>query len=62
MQQPQTNGVVERFNRTLKERNIYGHVFQNVDEVREAVLHFKQECNRSWRLEKRGFQTPLETH
>ncbi len=61
VQQPQTNGVVERFNRTLKEQVIYAHVFQNVDEVREAVLQFKQEYNRSWRLEKMGFKTPLET-
>lgn len=28
-EQPQTNGVAERFLRTLKEQVIYGRVFQN---------------------------------
>ncbi|MHB1462532.1 MAG: integrase core domain-containing protein [Armatimonadota bacterium] len=50
VQPPQTNGVLERLNRTLKEQVIYGHVFQNIDEVREAVLHFKQDYNRSCRF------------
>ena len=37
MAEPQTNGVAERFNRTLKEQAIYGRVFGNLEEVREAV-------------------------
>jgi len=60
VEEPQTNGVVERFNRTLKEQAIYGRVFRTLDEVREAVLTFRQNYNRSWRLEKLGFMTPLE--
>lgn len=58
--EPQTNGVVERFNRTLKEQVIYGRVFKNVDEVRQAVLEFRENYNRFWRFEKLGFMTPLE--
>ena len=34
--EPQTDGVVERFNRTLKEQAIHGRVFNNVEEVRSA--------------------------
>ena len=60
VEEPQTNGVVERFNRTLKEQAVYGRVFQNVDEVRIAVLDFRHAYNRFWRLEKLGFMTPLE--
>jgi transposase InsO family protein len=60
VEEPQTNGVVERFNRTIKEQVILGHVFHNIDEVRNAVLLFKQNYNRLWRLEKLGFMTPLE--
>ena len=60
VEEPQTNGVVERFNRTLKEQVIYGKVFRNLDEVRQAVLEFRDNYNRYWRLEKLGFITPLE--
>lgn len=58
--EPQTNGVAERFNRTLKEQAIYGRVFRNLEEVRAAVTEFKNRYNRHWRLEKLGFMSPLE--
>lgn len=58
--EPQTNGVAERFNRTLKEQVIHGRVFKNVEEVRTAVNAFKDLYNRHWRLEKLGFMSPLE--
>jgi len=38
--EPETNGVAERFNRTLKEQAIYGRVFRNIEEVRLAVADF----------------------
>jgi transposase InsO family protein len=58
--EPQTNGVAERFNRTLKEQVIHGRIFKNVEEVRTAVTAFKDLYNRHWRLEKLGFMSPLE--
>lgn len=58
--EPQTNGVAERFNRTLKEQAIHGRVFRNVEDVRTAVTEFKDRYNRHWRLEKLGFMSPLE--
>jgi putative transposase len=58
--QPQTNGVVERFNRTLKEQVIHGRVFRNLAEVREAVGEFVRTYNEQWRLEKLGYTTPVE--
>ena len=58
--EPQTNGVAERFNRTLKEQAIHGRVFKNVEEVRVAVTEFKDRYNRHWRLEKLGFMSPHE--
>ncbi|MEI7903094.1 MAG: integrase core domain-containing protein [bacterium] len=60
VKQPQTNGVVERFNRTLKEQAIYGRVFRNFDEVRKAVDAFVALYNRHWQLEKLGFKSPLQ--
>lgn len=58
--EPQTNGVAERFNRTLKEQAIHGRIFKNLEEVRTAAVEFKDRYNRDWRLEKLGFKSPLE--
>jgi transposase InsO family protein len=58
--EPQTNGVAERFNRTLKEQAIHGRIFNNLEEVRAAAVAFKDRYNRDWRLEKLGFKSPLE--
>ena len=58
--EPQTNGVAERFNRTLKEQAIYGRVFRTVEDVREAVKNFVDLYNNEWRVEKNGFRSPDE--
>lgn len=58
--EPQTNGVAERFNRTLKEQAIHGRIFRNLEAVRHAVSEFRDRYNRHWRLEKLGFMSPLE--
>lgn len=58
--EPQTNGVAERFNRTLKEQVFHGRIYKNLAEVRDAVAEFKERYNRHWRLEKMGFMSPLE--
>lgn len=60
VEEPQTNGVAERFNRTLKEQAIYGRVFQTIEEVREAVGAFIQRYNEQWRVEKIAFLTPRQ--
>jgi putative transposase len=37
LEQPQTNGVAERFLRTLQEQAIYGRVFRNRSRFCEAL-------------------------
>jgi len=39
--EPQTNDVIERFNRTLKEQAIHGRLFRNLEEVKRAVTEFQ---------------------
>lgn len=58
--QPETNGVAERFNRTLKEQAIYGRSFRNAEEVRAAVAAFIDRYNAEWRVEKNGYRSPNE--
>lgn len=60
VRQPQTNGVAERFHRTLKEQAIEGRIFKNADELREAVGQFVTIYNERWLVAKRGYQSPLE--
>lgn len=60
IRQPETNGVAERFHRTLKEQVIEGRVFRTIDEVREAVRQFIPVYNEQWLVEKLDYQSPLE--
>ena len=60
VEEPETNGVAERWNRTLKEQAIHGRIFQNLDAVRTTVADFVERYNTSWRLEKLGYHTPIE--
>ena len=60
VKQPETNGVAERFHRTLKEQVIDGRIFKNADEVREAVNQFAQIYNECWLVAKRGYESPRE--
>ena len=60
VRQPETNGVSERFHRTLKDQILGGRVYRNVDEVREAVRQFERLYNEQWLIAKRGYRSPLE--
>jgi putative transposase len=60
LRQPETNGVAERFNRTLKEQIIHGHVYQNIEELREAVRQFVEVYNEKWLIGKLGYRSPRE--
>lgn len=56
--EPETNGVVERFFRTLKEQVIHGRTFRGVEDLKQAVDEFMLRYNRSWLVEKNGFISP----
>ena len=60
VEEPETNGVAERWNRTLKEQAIHGRIFRNLEEVRVAVAEFVELYNTTWRLEKLRYKTPME--
>jgi putative transposase len=59
--EPETNGVIERLFRTLKEQIVHGRIFQTIDEVREAVRAFVTRYNAEWLIEKNGHRSPDAT-
>jgi len=61
IEQPQTNGVAERFFKTLKEQIIHGRVYRTVAELREAVEAFVDLYNEQRLPEKNGFLSPSAT-
>jgi transposase InsO family protein len=56
--EPQTNGVAERFMRTLKEQVVHGRIFRNIEELRAAMAAFVEVYNNEWLVEKVGFVSP----
>lgn len=58
--EPETNGVIERLFRTLKEQIVHGRVFQTIDEVRDAVREFVARYNAEWLIEKNGYLSPID--
>ena len=56
--EPQTNGVAERFNRTLKEQIIHGRIYRNIAELRDAVRDFVELYNAQWIVEKKRLPEP----
>ena len=60
VEQPQTNGVAERFNRTLKEQIIHGRIYRNIAELRNAVRGFVEQYNAQWIVEKNGYLSPAQ--
>jgi transposase InsO family protein len=55
---PEGNGCAERFIRTLKEQVLWVQAFATVEELRQAVVAFKDRYNREWLLERHGHRPP----
>src|SRR5437667_1918743 len=58
VREPEGNGVAERFIRTLKEQLLWVRTFETVEELRLALLEFKERYNRGWLCQRHGHQTP----
>jgi putative transposase len=58
VREPEGNGCVERFIRTLKENLLWVHRFATIDELRLALLEFQRTYNQTWIVARHGYQTP----
>ena len=56
--EPECNGIMERWIRTLKEECLYLHDFASLDEARGVIGEFIERYNREWLLERHGHRTP----
>jgi putative transposase len=57
---PEGNGCAERFIRTLKENLLWLRSFDTIEELRQAVLAFKERYNRTWIVERHGYKSPAQ--
>ncbi|MBB2196989.1 transposase [Gluconacetobacter sp. 1c LMG 22058] len=55
---PEGNGCAERFIRTLKENLLRARTFDTVEELRQALLEFRDLYNETWLIERHGFLSP----
>jgi transposase InsO family protein len=55
---PEGNGCAARFIRTLKENLLWVRSFATVEELRQALLAFREAYNTTWLIERHGFRPP----
>ncbi|MGI4792759.1 MAG: integrase core domain-containing protein, partial [Janthinobacterium lividum] len=55
---PEGNGCAERFIRTLKENLLWMQTFGTVEQLRLALLAFRETYNTIWLIQRLGYQTP----
>lgn len=60
VRQPEGNGCIERFFRTLKEQLLWVRRFRDLDELREALREFQRRYNTNWILQRHQYRTPSQ--
>ena len=60
VREPECNGCIERFFRTLKEQLLWVRHFQDLEELQAALRKFRDRYNREWLIERLSFQSPRQ--
>jgi transposase InsO family protein len=60
VREPEGNGCAERFIRTLKENLLWVRRFETIEELRLALIAFRQTYNDTWIIERHGYRTPAQ--
>jgi transposase InsO family protein len=60
VRQPEGNGCIERFFRTLKEQLLWVRRFLNLNELRDALTEFRTRYNEHWIMERLQYRTPAQ--
>jgi putative transposase len=57
---PQGKGCAERFIRTLKENGLWIDTSDTVEDLRVALVEFKDPYNETWLIGRHGYKTPSQ--
>jgi len=57
---PESNGVIERFHRTIEEQVFSMHDFETLTDAETVIGEFIKRYNREWMLERLGYSSPYE--
>ena len=60
VREPEGNGCVERFFRTLKEQLLWVRHFQSIPELVRALEEIRALYNQHWLIERLGFEPPVQ--
>jgi len=60
VRQPEGNGCIERFFRTLKEQLLWVRRFHDLEELRSALSDFRDHYNHHWILQRLNYRTPAQ--
>jgi putative transposase len=55
---PEGNGCAERFIRTLRENLLWLRYLETIEELRQALIEFRETYNSTWLIERHGFVSP----
>ena len=61
VRQPEGNGCIERFFRTLKEQLLWVRRFHDLAELLAALTEFRDRYNSHWIVGRLGYRTPAQT-
>jgi putative transposase len=60
IREPEGNGCAERFIRLLKENLLWVKSFATIEELRQALIAFKQQYNQEWILQRHDCKNPAQ--
>ena len=60
VREPEGNGCIERFFKTLKEQLLWVRHFRSIPELLRALQDFCALYNQHWLIERLGFQYPAQ--
>ena len=60
VREPEGNGCIERFFRTLKEQPLWVRPFRSTPELVRALEEFRALYNQHWLIERLGFEPPVQ--